>query len=68
MIGDRRPYRVVFEEDHGEGVVRRGTVVARDFEQARSEARSIALAGKRAEVHYVSEEGERTRLAEYPSR
>ncbi|MGI8816128.1 MAG: hypothetical protein ACR2G2_12880 [Pseudonocardia sp.] len=66
MAGQRRPYRVLFEDEQNDGTIRRGTVTAVDLEHARREAQSIACAGKRAEVHYVADDGQRVRLEEYP--
>lgn len=61
----RRPYRVLFDDDLGDGTIRRGTVTVGDLDQARREAQAIALEGRRAEVHYVNEDGERAQLEEY---
>lgn len=65
MAGQRRPYRIVFEEDRGDGTVRRGTVTATDLDTARREAKAIASDGKPVEVHYVTDSGQRHPLARY---
>lgn len=62
----RRPYRVVFSRPGPPGTDRRrGTIVAASFEAARHEARQIAVTGGTAEVHYVSDTGEREMLERY---
>ena len=48
-----------------DGVVRRGTVSVEDWETACHEARAIARDGKRVEVHYVTEDGQRRRLGSF---
>lgn len=58
-----RPYRVVFTRP---GEPRRGTIVLTTAPAAHDEARAIAAAGGRAEVHYVEADGTRTTLATYP--
>ena len=65
VAGRRRPYRIVFHEDHPDGAVRRGTVSVEDWETARHEAQAIARDGKRVEVHYVTDAGQRRRLESF---
>jgi hypothetical protein len=66
VAGGRRPYRVVFEEEQGDGTTRRGTVVVSDLDQARREAQAIIRGGRRAEVHYVADDGQHAQLDVYP--
>ena len=62
----RRPYRVVFTRPGPPGAERRrGTIVAATIEVARLEARQIAVTGGTAEVHHVSETGERETLERF---
>jgi hypothetical protein len=65
LVGQRRPYRVIFEADQEDGTVRQGTVTATDLDTARREARTIARDGKPAEIHYVTECGQRRLLERY---
>ena len=64
-MGQRRPFRVVFDEPQNDGSIRRGTVTTRRLDQARCEADAIARGGRRAEVHYVAEDGEHEHLEEF---
>ncbi len=64
--GQRRPYRVVFTRPGPAGNdPRRATIVAADIAVARREARHIAASGGTAEVHYISDTGERRTVETY---
>lgn len=56
-------YRVLFTRANGRG---RGTIVVADAGEAHREAHSIAQAGGRAQVQYLTRTGALQTLASYP--